>query len=216
MNPCTAYRLLRDFVELKPGDIILQNGANSAVGKAVIQLAKVWKYKTVNIVRDRPSIEQMKTELLSLGADAVLTEQEFRKDGASCIATLSKERSPRLAFNCIGGKSATELLRHLGESGTMVTYGGMSKEPVQIGTRTAIFQDVILRGFWLSGWTEKHSKEEIAAMFRDIFGLIREKKFKIATKTYDLCDYQKALTEALGPYKEQKVIFSMDSSLKNK
>jgi trans-2-enoyl-CoA reductase len=38
VNPCTAYRMLHDFVELSPGDIVVQNGANSAVGRYVIQV----------------------------------------------------------------------------------------------------------------------------------------------------------------------------------
>lgn len=32
VNPCTAYRLLRDFETLREGDSIIQNGANSQVG----------------------------------------------------------------------------------------------------------------------------------------------------------------------------------------
>lgn len=38
VNPSTAYRLLHDFVQLSPGDFIVQNGANSAVGRFVIQV----------------------------------------------------------------------------------------------------------------------------------------------------------------------------------
>lgn len=30
--------MLKDFVDLKPGDTVMQNGANSAVGRAVIQV----------------------------------------------------------------------------------------------------------------------------------------------------------------------------------
>ena len=32
VNPCTAYRLLRDFETLHEGDCVIQNGANSQVG----------------------------------------------------------------------------------------------------------------------------------------------------------------------------------------
>ena len=35
------------------GDAVIQNGANSGVGQAVIQLAAAWGLNTVNIVRDR-------------------------------------------------------------------------------------------------------------------------------------------------------------------
>jgi len=51
INPSTAYRLLRDFISLKPGDVIVQNGANSMVGFAVVQLAREMGVKTINIVR---------------------------------------------------------------------------------------------------------------------------------------------------------------------
>ena len=44
-----------DFTELKQGDWIVQNGANSGVGQNVIQLARIRGFKTVNIIRDRYS-----------------------------------------------------------------------------------------------------------------------------------------------------------------
>ena len=45
--------MLKDFARLEEGDYVLQNGANSQVGLAVIQLAKAWGLKTINFVRDR-------------------------------------------------------------------------------------------------------------------------------------------------------------------
>ena len=35
---------------------------------------------------------------------------------------------PRLALNCVAGKSATELLRHMQDGGTLLTYGGMARQ----------------------------------------------------------------------------------------
>ena len=52
VNPCSAYRMLRDFESLKPGDVVIQNGANSMVGMAVIQMAKHMGVKTINIIRN--------------------------------------------------------------------------------------------------------------------------------------------------------------------
>ena len=51
VNPCTAYRMLRDFASLQPGDVVIQNGANSMVGLAVIQMAREMGVKTINVVR---------------------------------------------------------------------------------------------------------------------------------------------------------------------
>ena len=53
INPCTALRLLTDFAELKEGDVVVQNGGNSSVGRCVIQLAAARGIKTVNLVRER-------------------------------------------------------------------------------------------------------------------------------------------------------------------
>jgi len=39
-NPATAYRMLKKFVQLLPGECLIQNGANSGVGQAAIQIAK--------------------------------------------------------------------------------------------------------------------------------------------------------------------------------
>lgn len=51
VNPATAYRLLADFENLSPGDVIIQNGANSMVGLAVVQMARERGIKTINIIR---------------------------------------------------------------------------------------------------------------------------------------------------------------------
>lgn len=53
VNPTTAYNMLKDFVDLQPGDWVLQNGANSAVGQAVIQIAAHRGIKTLNFIRNR-------------------------------------------------------------------------------------------------------------------------------------------------------------------
>lgn len=38
VNPPTAYRMLNDFIKMESDDIVVQNGANSAVGRYVIQV----------------------------------------------------------------------------------------------------------------------------------------------------------------------------------
>lgn len=79
-NPCTAYRMLHDFVSLNKDDVVIQNGANSACGQNVIQLAKIFGFKSVNIIRKRPEpdLENLKDHLKGLGATYVLTEEELR------------------------------------------------------------------------------------------------------------------------------------------
>ncbi|XP_043362129.1 enoyl-[acyl-carrier-protein] reductase, mitochondrial isoform X6 [Dermochelys coriacea] len=79
VNPCTAYRMLADFETLGPGDSIIQNAANSGVGQAVIQIAAALGIKTINVIRDRPNLQEVVDRLTSLGADHVITEEMLRK-----------------------------------------------------------------------------------------------------------------------------------------
>ena len=51
INPVTAWRLLEDYAELAPGDWIVQNAANSGVGRALIQIARQRGIRTLNFVR---------------------------------------------------------------------------------------------------------------------------------------------------------------------
>ena len=91
--------------------------------------------KTINVVRNREDIADLKTRLGQLGATIVLTEEEAR------LAWRDLPR-PRLAFNCVGGASGTELCKALAEGGVQVTYGGMSLKPVTAATSHLIFKVV--------------------------------------------------------------------------
>ncbi|XP_067862898.1 enoyl-[acyl-carrier-protein] reductase, mitochondrial isoform X2 [Heptranchias perlo] len=158
VNPCTAYRMLCDFETLKPGDSVIQNAANSGVGQAAIQIAKAMGLKTINIIRDRPDLQQLTDSLKSMGADYVITEEALRKPEMKELFT--KVPRPRLALNGVGGKSATEILRHLEKGGTIVTYGGMAKQPVVVPVSALIFKDVKIRGFWVTQWKRDHGHGE--------------------------------------------------------
>lgn len=197
VNPCTAYRMLKDFIALKPGDTVIQNGGNSAVGQMVIQLCKIWNYKTVSVVRDRPNIQELKDHLTNLGADEILTESEIRK---TQIFKDKKLPSPKLALNCICGQNALEVVRHLAHGGIMVTYGGMSRCPLTVPTSALIFKDITLKGFWMTAWTKNNlNSKEREHMFSELGALFKEKKLKAPPhKLVPFCQYQEAVVNALS------------------
>lgn len=209
VNPCTAYRMLKDFVPLKPGDTVIQNGGNSAVGQMAIQLCRVWNYKSVSVVRSRPDIEELKSQLKNLGADEVLTEDEVRKTD---LFKSKKLPSPKLALNCICGQSATEIMRHLGHGGVMVTYGGMSREPVTVATSALIFKDITLKGFWMTAWTQANAEsKERMKMFRELADLFKEKKVQAPPyKLVPFCAYQEAVANALNMNGKTGVKYILD------
>ncbi|NP_001411881.1 enoyl-[acyl-carrier-protein] reductase, mitochondrial isoform X2 [Mus musculus] len=208
VNPCTAYRMLVDFEQLQPGDSVIQNASNSGVGQAVIQIASALRLKTINVVRDRPDIKKLTDRLKDLGADYVLTEEELRMPETK---TIFKDLPlPRLALNCVGGKSSTELLRHLAPGGTMVTYGGMAKQPVTASVSLLIFKDLKLRGFWLSQWKKNHSPDEFKELILTLCNLIRQGRLTAPScSEVPLQGYQQALEASMKPFVSSKQILTM-------
>jgi mitochondrial enoyl-[acyl-carrier protein] reductase / trans-2-enoyl-CoA reductase len=183
VNPCTAYRMLKDFEQLEEGDWFIQNGANSGVGRAAIQLGRLWNLKSINIIRDRPSAsetEALKTELLDLGATKVVTESELMERGFSDQVkewTNGGRERVRVGLNCVGGKPTAAMVKCLSEGGHLVTYGGMSKQPIQIPTSALIFRDIKFSGFWVSRWSDANPKEKKRTV-KEILEWTRQGKFK--------------------------------------
>jgi len=204
VNPGTAYRMLHDFADLRPGDLVVQNGSNSSVGQAVIQIAKAMGVKTANVIRERPDIGKLKEELISLGADMVFTESELR-------SSRDLVKGAKLALNCTGGSSSTEIARCLGHKGVHVTYGGMSLKPVTAATSSLIFKDISFRGFWMSRWAkENQGSLQIKAMYRyleeaTLSGKLRPSKHTLVS----LKDYEKVLQDSMKGFKNGKYIFDL-------
>ena len=181
VNPMTAYRMLKDFVSLKEGEWFVQNGANSGVGRAAIQLAKLWGCKSLNIVRKRESgMQELKDDLMSLGADAVVTDEEFEAKGFrdEVKEMTNGGREPiRLALNCVGGPLVNSMAKHLAAGAHVVTYGAMSKKPVSLPTGLLIFKDIHFDGFWVSKWSDANPEQKVSCI-REVLSLTREGKFK--------------------------------------
>ncbi|XP_015987467.2 enoyl-[acyl-carrier-protein] reductase, mitochondrial isoform X3 [Rousettus aegyptiacus] len=238
VNPCTAYRMLMDFEQLQPakknghsssrkssisstgsccllkpiqrfrGDSVIQNAANSGVGQAVIQIAAALGLRTINVVRDRPDIHRLTDRLKNLGAEYVITEEELRNHEMKNF--FKDVPRPRLALNCVGGKSSTELLRHLAPGGTMVTYGGMAKQPVIASVSLLIFKDLKLRGFWLSQWKNDHSRDHLEELILTLCHFVRQGQLTApACSEVPLQDHHHALETSMHPFTSSKQIFIM-------
>ena len=147
VNPATALVMLREFVPLQPGEWIVQNAANSAVGRCVIRLARHFGWRTVNVVRRA----ELADELRSAGAHVVLLEGEKL---STEIKAAAGGAPIRLALNSVGGDSATRLAGALSPGGIIVTFGAMARQPLKIPNGMLIFQDIAWRGFWITHWYE--------------------------------------------------------------
>ena len=199
INPLTAHELLRQFVALKPGDWIIQNAANSAVGRWVIYWAKQWGIQTVNMVR-RP---ELAAELLALGATRVYVEE------ANSAASCAEKGRCRLALNGVGGESAAQLARCLADEGHLVTYGAMSKEPVVLNNALLIYKRIHAHGFNRTLWGYGVTYDEAKTLYQTLFMQLKKAPFSIPIhKTYPFSDYKHALKTAQQEGLNGKVLFS--------
>lgn len=145
VNPATALLMLTEFVALEPGEWVIQNAANSAVGGYLTQLAQARGLRTVNVVR----------------RDAALTELELPDDSvalvdgpdlAARVQAATGGAKLRLAIDAVGGSATERLAQSLAPHGTVVVYGAMSGEAAKVSPASFIFRDVTVKGFWLARW----------------------------------------------------------------
>ena len=233
VNPSSAFRLLRDFVDLLGlsvrtyaaggaggGAWFVQNGANSAVGRAAIQLGRLWGLRSINVVRRRESdadTDALKAELRDLGATLVVTEDEFQGRGFADRLRDECTRGGReplmLGLNCVGGRSALALAKCLDPGATLVTYGAMSRQPVSLPTGLLIFKDLTFKGFWLSRVNER-DRDGKRKTIEELLDLMRTGKFKTGpvdevpwnweTKEDEL---KAAVSGTLGGFRKGKGLF---------
>jgi mitochondrial enoyl-[acyl-carrier protein] reductase / trans-2-enoyl-CoA reductase len=161
INPPTALLLLTDVVALKPGDWVLQNVANSAVGRLVITLARARGLRTVNVVRR----ESLFAELTALGADVCVVDGP---DLADAVKARTGGAAIRLGLDAVSGRATARLSACLGEGGVVCNYGSMSGEDPVMARSALIGNGQSLVGFVLGRGLATRSLPQVRAIYADL------------------------------------------------
>jgi mitochondrial enoyl-[acyl-carrier protein] reductase / trans-2-enoyl-CoA reductase len=201
INPMTAWRLLHDYVEINRGEWVIQNAANSAAGRAVIQISRELGYKTVNIVRRSELID----ELCAEGGDVVLVDGENLRDEAKHATSGAPIR---FGLNAVGGESALRLANCLAPESTLVTFGAMSLQPLRIPNGLLIFKDLRFRGIWINKWYDNATMQERMDAFRSLFEMAKRGLLKTKIeRAYPLSEAKAAVAHAAQGKRSGKIIF---------
>lgn len=143
LNPLAAYFVLQTIHKLEPGEWIVQNGANSAFGRWVIEHAKARGIRTVNVVRRAAQCMPLR----KLGADVAIADgPELGKR----VKAATRGASIRLALDAVGGGATTRMTSCVDHGGTVVCLGTMGGDAGYVGTNDLIFRDIHVRGFWFA------------------------------------------------------------------
>ena len=198
--PLSALMLL-EFLQVEPGQWIVQNTANGAVGKALAMLAEARGVHTVNLVRRDAGVE----ELSALGiAHAVSTAQADWKDQVRAITGPALAHA---AVDSIGGKASGELLSLVGEGGTLVSFGVMSGEAMQLSPADLIFRQTTIKGFWGSKVSQAMSVDDKRRLVGELLQRTLSGQLQLPVDgIYALDDVAKAAAASLQPARKGKVL----------
>lgn len=205
INPITAWRMLHDFVKLERGDWLIQNAANSAAGRAAIQIAHELGYRTVNVVRRPELINELRAE----GDDVVLLDDNDLRDA---VAAATENAPIRLGLNAVGGESALRMAKIVAPEATIVTYGAMSLKPLTIPNGLLIFKNLRFTGFWVNKWYEHATVAERNATYARLFDLAQRGLLQTKIeRTYSLGDFAAAISRAGEGKRAGKILFAAEA-----
>jgi NADPH:quinone reductase-like Zn-dependent oxidoreductase len=191
INYSTAYLLLRHVIELRPGDWVIQNAANSNVGYYLIRLARRWGLHTVNVLRRAEALPQLERA----GGDLNLVDGD---DLAERVRAAVPAGRLRLAIDAIAGDATTRLGRCFGKDGGLIaSYGLLSGEPCRIPAEMLMLDAVTLTGFFAARTTAQIGPEAVARMRAEIGALLLADPPAVPiAATYPFAEVRRAVAHA--------------------
>ena len=166
INPPTAQLLIEDHVSLNTGDWLIQNVANSAVGRHIIVLARSRGWRTVNVVRR----DDVGAALRDLGADVVIADGD---DLATRVRKAVDGAPVRLGIDAVSGTATRRIAECVADDGVVVNYGSMSGEDCVMSRASMSNRGVRLMGFMLGRGLAKRAPEAVRAIYADLAGKLR-------------------------------------------
>lgn len=198
--PLSALVLI-EFLGAKPGQWIIQNAAGGAVAKVVAMIAGTRGIHVINLVRRAESV----AELESIGIGNVVStavagwQDEVRKLAGSAAISF--------AIDGVGGKAAGELMALAGEGATLVSFGGMSGQPLEISAGDLIFKQAVVKGFWLAKIMKTAPREHIGRWVGDLVRLVAEGKVRLQVGgIFDLADIAGAAEASAASGRAGKIL----------
>ena len=198
--PLSALMLL-EFLGVESGDWIVQNTANGAVGKTLAMLAAARGVHVLGLVRRDAGVDELK----ALGINNVLSTAQ--PDWKARAQALLGDTLAHAAVDSIGGQASADLVSLLGDNGTLVSFGTMAGEAMQIPSGDLIFKQATVKGFWGSKVSQQMSVENKRRLVGELLQRVLSGELELPVQAiYELGDVAEAVTASLLPGKIGKVL----------
>jgi NADPH2:quinone reductase len=182
----TARSLLRVSARLQEGESVVVQGAAGGTGSLAVQLAK--RMGAGRVIGLASSVE--KRELARrLGADATV---DSRADDLEAAILEANDGQPvDVVLEMTGGESFEAGLRALAPFGRLVTYGLVSREPVEVRNVDLMRTSRSVVGFWLMHLFGR--PQELREGIAELLGAVAAKELEVVIgETYPLSEARRA------------------------
>lgn len=198
--PFSAISLL-DFLDMKPGEWLIQNSANGAVGRMLAQLAESRGINVVGLVRRDAGVQELAAQNIS---GVVSTETPgWEKQ----VEEITGGASIAVALDSVGGSSAADLVKLLGEGGTLVSFGAMGNPIMEIPSGPVIFKHITVKGFWGSKVSREMPAEKKTKLFGELIARILDGTLTLPVdSTFDAANIVSAVRASSEPGRAGKVL----------
>lgn len=201
-NPFAAWLMLIEELALPPGAWLAQSAASSALGRLVIQLARLRGIRTINLVRRREQIATVR----SWGGDEVICTVD--DDAVDRIRAITGGAGVAAALDAVGGATGTELAKVLGQGGVMLVHGVLDGRSISVHPGWLLSKGAALRGFWLRHWFARTTPARWCAVAKDLLALIAGTTTLPVEATYPLAEVRAAVARAESSGRYGKVMIA--------
>ncbi len=184
---------LRFRANLKEGEIVLINGATGVTGKIAVQIAKHYGAKKV-IATGRN--EQSLKELLSLGADEVISLKQGNETFVEHIKKIHQQTPIDVVIDYLWGQSSEQILTALKGNGGFshrtryITVGGTMSDTITLSSSILRSTDIHISGSGIGTWTKEEIMLLITEILPEMFQLAADNKLKIDTEIAEIKDVE--------------------------
>ena len=146
----TAWHMLVGRAGIRPGQTVLVLGANSGVGIAAIQIAKLFHARVITTAGD----EQKMQKARELGADYVINH--YQQKMSEEVRGITNKEGCDIVLEHVGAATWEESMKALKPAGTLVTCGATSGPQVGIELRFLFTRHLSLLGSYMGTMGELH------------------------------------------------------------
>jgi NADPH:quinone reductase-like Zn-dependent oxidoreductase len=139
----TAWHMLTGRAAIRPGQTVLVIGANSGVGIAAIQIAKMFQARVITTAGDERKMEHA----LELGADYVI--DHYKQKISQEVRKITNFEGVDIVIEHVGPATWEESARSLKAGGTLVTCGATTGPKVDLDLRFLFSRQLAFLGSYM-------------------------------------------------------------------